>query len=140
MIDHPIAIVVIGQLISLGIDDLTSAAYSELCCSHWLWSRVTAERVLLFQTDALLCHAGIDDFQEYDYVGAPFNLDESFCKRYQHADGSPHADTPIPWLVDAVNGGLSLRSRHATLAVLDAIDFRRGQTEVPTQTHGTPPK
>ena len=38
-----------------GLDDLpTAGAYSELLCSHWMWERVAAETVLIFQTDSLV--------------------------------------------------------------------------------------
>ena len=38
------------QLLPLGVDNLTRRAYSELMCSHWLWERVVAESVLVFQS------------------------------------------------------------------------------------------
>jgi len=104
------------QLVCLGVEDLTRKAYSELLCSHWFWSRVAAERVLIFQTDSLICRRGVEEFQKYDYVGAPWRLN--------------HAWTfGVPWLSHAGNGGFSLRSRSVALAMLDSVDFSRGETE-----------
>lgn len=100
----------------LRVDDLSRRAYSELLCSHWLWRRVVAERVLIFQTDALLCRCGVEEFDAYDYVGAPWRLD----LRWTHG---------VPWLAQSGNGGLSLRTKSAALAMLDAIEYSRGEAE-----------
>lgn len=77
---------------------------------------VVAERVLVFQTDALLCRAGVDAFDGYDYVGAPWRTDLSWT-------------SGVPWLAHAGNGGLSLRSRRVALAAIDAIEYSRGEAE-----------
>ncbi len=104
------------QLVSLGVKNLTRKAYSELLCSHWFWERVAAEHVLIFQTDSLLCRPGIDEFMGYAYVGAPWPLNEGWSRG-------------VPWLAHSGNGGLSMRSRRIALAILDAIDFSRGEPE-----------
>ena len=45
----------------LQVDNLTNASHNELMCTHWLWSRAAAERVLIFQTDSLVCRPGADE-------------------------------------------------------------------------------
>jgi hypothetical protein len=75
-----------------------------------------AERVLVFQTDSLICRRGVDEFSAYDYVGAPWRLDQE----WNHGS---------PWLAHAGNGGFSLRRRSIALAMLDAIDYSRGEAE-----------
>ena len=35
----------------------------------------------------------------------------------------------MPWLADSGNGGFSLHSRRVAIAILDAIDFSRGEPE-----------
>ena len=81
------------------------------CCSQ------AAERVLIFQTDSLLCRAGIDAFAQWDYIGAPWRQDDLWC-------------VGKPWLTAVGgNGGFSLRSRARTLACLDAWGYLRGQCE-----------
>jgi hypothetical protein len=57
------------QFVSLEVDNLSNLAHNELMCTHWLWRQAAAERVLIFQTDSLLCRAGIEAFQMWDYVG-----------------------------------------------------------------------
>ena len=94
------------QLVSLEVDNLSPLAHNELMCTHWLWQRAAAEHVLIFQTDALLLRRGVDDFLRWDYIGAPWRTDDLWCV------GKPH-------LMEAGNGGLSLRSRARALETLD---------------------
>lgn len=105
------------QLIDLGVDNLSNLSHNELMCTHWLWSRAAAERVLVFQTDSLICRTGVDEFQSWDYIGAPWRHDDLWC-------------VGKPWLTSVGgNGGFSLRSRQRTLACLDAHGYLRGQCE-----------
>lgn len=67
--------------------------------SSWAF---TAEKVLFFQTDSLLLHGNITNFLEYDYIGAPWHLENERWSMMQNA---------IPTGVG--NGGLSLRSTAA---------------------------
>ena len=104
------------QLLDLGVDNLSPLAHNELMCTHWLWSRAAAERVLVFQTDSLICRAGVEAFQRWDYVGAPWRADDLWC-------------VGKPWLMAAGNGGFSLRSRAKTLQCLDSAGYVCGQCE-----------
>ncbi|EPS36552.1 hypothetical protein H072_9826 [Dactylellina haptotyla CBS 200.50] len=65
----------------------------------WIWDQLApAKHVLLFQADAILCanaHKTVDDFLEYDMVGAPL--------------------VPSGWIY---NGGLSLRNRTMMLDII----------------------
>ena len=73
-------IIVIPEAFS--IDD-----YNNLFKSVSFWESLPYDKVLIFQTDSKLLRHGIEDFVEYDYVGAPW--------KFQQHGG---------------NGGLSLRS------------------------------
>ena len=79
------------QFVSLEVDNMSPLAHNELMCTHWLWTRAAAERVLIFQTDSLVCRRGIDEFQKWDYIGAPWQLDDLWC-------------VGKPWLTHAGNG------------------------------------
>lgn len=92
-----------------GFDTLplnSTRGYSRLIASSRFWQFVNADRVLIFQTDSVLCSLSpwrVDDFLEYDYVGAP-------------------------WLVpyDGItvgNGGLSLRKVSTMQAVTHQFPF-----------------
>lgn len=66
--------------------------FSAFLASPWLWERLLdAAHVLMFQLDSILCsnsEVQIEDFLEYDFIGAP--ISEQFGRGY--------------------NGGLSLRN------------------------------
>jgi hypothetical protein len=83
---------------SLGVSNLAVMEYSALCRSVDFWSRLRAlgcKHALIFQTDALLFRDNVDEYLQYDYVGAAW---------------------PDKW---GGNGGLSLRSVDKMLEILE---------------------
>jgi hypothetical protein len=80
------------------------ASISRFFTSPWFWEATTpAEHVLLFQADSILCSnspQNIDDFLEYDFVGAPIDSDRGLG---------------LGW-----NGGLSIRNRKMCLDIVKA--------------------
>jgi hypothetical protein len=64
-----------------------------LLTSTDFWQSLPFDKVLIFQHDSGLLRKGIEQFLEYDFIGAPLY----------------HIDFP------AMNGGLSLRSKSAML-------------------------
>lgn len=68
-------------------DRFTIHDYNRLFKSVKFWDSLPYEKVLIFQTDSMLLKKGIEDFLEWDYVGAVW--------KFQEHGG---------------NGGLSLRS------------------------------
>jgi hypothetical protein len=96
-------------LTNLGVDNLGYPdEYSYLCLSKSLYEKVDAKHILLYQTDCLLLDGDLEDFLEYDYVGAPWDWDNS--KK----------------LVG--NGGLSLRNKEAMIKVCEE-NIRRPSRE-----------
>ncbi|KAL8635013.1 MAG: hypothetical protein Q9228_007454 [Teloschistes exilis] len=81
---------------------------SAFLATPWLWERLApAKHVLMFQTDSILCSNSqrrVDDFLDYDFIGAPINLTEG--KTY--------------------NGGLSIRNRDTVLEVLKRFNRQEG--------------
>ena len=59
-------------LTNIEVDNLTNIEHSEYMESVDFWGKVKGNKALIFQTDSLLLRGGIDDFLEYDYVGAPW--------------------------------------------------------------------
>ena len=57
---------------NIGVDNLTNVSHSEYMESNAFWLRVKGKKALTFQTDSLLLREGIDEFLNYDYVGAPW--------------------------------------------------------------------
>ncbi len=77
-------------------DDLSTIEYNQVKKSPGFWNLVKGERVLWVEPDCMLCHGDIDEFLEYDYVGAPWQ---------------PRMAVSLNCRVG--NGGLSLRSTAA---------------------------
>lgn len=90
-------------------------AVSELLTIPWFWEQLApAGHVLLFQADSILCANSdkrIDDFLEYDFVGAP--IDVPAQGNSGHGEG--------------LNGGLSLRNR---TMILDIVSESSWKTEM----------
>lgn len=71
-------------------------AVSDFFTSPWFWEQLApARHVLLFQSDSIICSnapLSVNDFLQYDFVGAPINPNLGFGD-------------------EGMNGGLSLRNR-----------------------------
>lgn len=82
-----------------------SGSVSRFLTSPWLWEQVIdAKRVLLFQSDSILCARSeerVEDYFKYDLVGAPI--------AEQYGQG--------------FNGGLSVRNPRVFLNVTRSVDF-----------------
>ena len=59
-------------LTNMGVDNLTNIQHSEYMENVDFWRKVKGKKALIFQTDSLLLREGIDEFLEYDYIGAPW--------------------------------------------------------------------
>jgi len=73
--------------------------YNKLLKSIEFWNKIKEENILIFQEDSRLLRTGIEDFYEYDYIGASWNFH--------------------PFVG---NGGLSFRHKSAMLKVIDYCD------------------
>lgn len=76
--------------------------YNLILTSKTFWNILEHyQRVLIFQHDSKILREGIDEFLEFDYVGAPW--------KFQHKGG---------------NGGLSLRNPRAMLKTIEKTEHR----------------
>jgi hypothetical protein len=73
--------------------------YNKLLKSKKFWDKIKEENILIFQEDSRLLREGIEDFYEYDYVGAAWDF--------------------YPFVG---NGGLSFRHKSAMLKVLEVCN------------------
>jgi len=72
------------------VDNLTTSQYNDLLTDRKFWEVFTEEKLLIFQSDCILAGSNIDEFIQYDFIGAPSGrLGDQFM----------------------MNGGLSLRTR-----------------------------
>lgn len=85
----------------------TMQEYNELLASRGFWEAM-CDHVLIFQHDSLLLRHGIEEFLEWDFIGAPLY------------------HIPFP----AMNGGLSLRKRDAMLKVIDNFPYNGGNEDM----------
>lgn len=60
------------SLVNLGKDNLTKREYNDMMMTTDFWNKVKGKKILSFQNDSILLKGGIDQFLEYDYIGAPW--------------------------------------------------------------------
>lgn len=93
------------HVIKTDYDNLMPSEYSLFLSSTEFWNLFYGEKILIYQEDTCIFKSNIDEFLEWDYIGAPFLKKQN--------------DTPN--LVG--NGGLSLRSKSTMLKVIDTINI-----------------
>jgi len=79
--------------------------YNDLLTRYDFWKQFKEEKILIYQLDTVLFKKGIEEFLEYDYIGAPCGL-----------------------RADQMNGGLSLRNRDTCLDILELFGNYRQAT------------
>ena len=92
-------------VIKTDYDNLNQSTYSLLLASKPFWELFTGDQILLYQEDSCIFKSNVDDFLQWDYVGAPWP---------KHQNDSPNA---------VGNGGFSLRSRQCMLDVIDRVSI-----------------
>jgi len=87
------------RLIDLKVDNLNAHTYSGVLLEKNFYDNIQTENFLVFQTDSIICGKykdRINDFLKYDYVGAPWKIEEG-----------------------TGNGGLSIRKKSKMLEIID---------------------
>lgn len=88
----------------LPVNNLNQHQYNDLLLSTDFWNGINEENILIFQTDTMMFRDNIDDFLEYDFIGANF---------FNPNDVSlTHGGN---------NGGFSLRHKSAMLECLHKV-------------------
>lgn len=98
------------KMINLDIHNLSIYDYNQLFYNKSFYDNIPTEMFLVFQTDTLICKKHKDliyKFMNYDYVGAPWNV--------QHWNQNTCTNR-------VGNGGLSLRRKSKMLELLDNCD------------------
>lgn len=88
------------DIIRLDYDNLVHNEYNNLLCSYEFWDVLTGDKVLIYQDDSVIYKSNIDDFMEYDYIGAPW------------------PDSQRDNRNNVGNGGFSLRTRKICLDIV----------------------
>jgi len=92
-------------VIKTDYDNLNQSTYSVLLASKSFWEMFTGEKILLYQEDSCIFKSNIDDFLQWDYIGAPW----------------PKTQNDTPNCVG--NGGFSLRTKQCMIDVIDRISI-----------------
>lgn len=92
------------NIYQLPYDNLTEPMYNMLLTNGGFWKSIynNPEYVLIFQTDCILLKDNIDEFLQYDMIGAP----------WRH---SPYK---------GCNGGFSLRKREAMIDICKKCEYK----------------
>ncbi len=93
------------NIVKLNIDNMTSNEYNKFLTTIEFWQGLYGEKILIYQEDSLIFRNNINNFINFDYIGAPF-------PKYQNDTAN---------LVG--NGGLSLRTRNKMIEVLNTISI-----------------
>lgn len=91
---------------NIGVENLPISEYNKLFFTPDFWlsmKEIGCKHALIFQTDVVLLRDNIDDFLEYDYVGAPWNTVLDWTNGIEFPGG---------------NGGFSLRNVDSMLECL----------------------
>jgi len=93
------------KIIKLNVDNMTQSDYSLFLMQKDFWNMLKGEKIFIHQEDSLIFKNNIDDFIDYDYIGAPFP---------KSADDTPNS---------VGNGGLSIRTKTIMLDIISKFPF-----------------
>ena len=90
------------KVVKTEYNNMTISQYSDFLKTVDFWELIHGDKVLIFQEDSFIFNHNIDDFIEYDYIGAPW------------------CDEVLP--INVGNGGLSLRSKQIMIDVIKHLE------------------
>jgi len=96
------------KIIFIENQSISASDYNKLLLSQSLWKILPFKKVLIFQTDSLICkHSDykIDNFITFDYIGSAWNRER-----------------PIGLTIDGGSGGFSLRNIELSLLAINKFD------------------
>jgi hypothetical protein len=93
------------RIIKTNYDNLNQSTYSKLFASKEFWNLFVGEKILIYQEDSCIFKSNINDFLEWDYIGAPWPSNQN--------------DNPL----GVGNGGFSLRTKELMLKIIDTISL-----------------
>ncbi len=97
------------KVIKTDYDNLNQSTYSLLLASKAFWELFAGEKILLYQEDSCIFKSNVDDFLQWDYIGAPWP---------KHKNDTPNC---------VGNGGFSLRTRQCMNDVIDRVSIHDTQ-------------
>jgi len=96
----------------LELDVSDSSSKDRLFKSAWFWRMLQADKALIFQSDSMMLRdSSLDDFMQYDYIGAPFpKSDQIWSSGYGKLIGE-----------GVGSGAFSLRSVEAMIEICEKM-------------------
>jgi hypothetical protein len=93
------------KIIKLNYNNISMTDYNQILSSKDFWNLFHGDKILIHQEDTCIFKNNINDFMEWDYIGAPFRKSDN--------TNSYHVG----------NGGFSLRSKSVMLKVIENINI-----------------
>lgn len=91
------------EVIALDVESFTQETYNNAILTKEFWDAIDAEHILIYQQDAVVFKNNIDEFLEYDYIGAPW-----LAHQNDNAIG-------------VGNGGFALRKKSTLIKCLETV-------------------
>ena len=88
------------RVIRLPLENVSVNDYNDLICSLNFWNLLYGEKILLYQEDTCIFQSNIQDFLQWDYIGASWVPDGKINSK------------------NVGNGGFSLRNRRSMIKVI----------------------
>jgi hypothetical protein len=95
------------KIIKLDLENMTQNEYSHFLMTPKFWNLLKGEKIFIYQEDSFVFKNNIDEFIDYDYIGAPFP---------KNVDDTPNS---------VGNGGLSLRTKSIMLDIISKFPFEK---------------
>lgn len=86
----------------LRVTELSESGYNNLLTSTEFWEAIPYDKVLIFQHDSRLLRKGVEEFLQWDFVGAPWKWQQWGC-----------------------NGGCSLRQKETMLQIIKTNSYNQ---------------
>ena len=97
------------KVIKVNHDNLNQSTYSELFATVEFWNLFVGNKLLIYQEDSCIFKSNINDFIEWDYIGAPWSKsqnDNELC---------------------VGNGGFTLRTKQCMIDVINTVSLEDTQ-------------
>ena len=98
------------NIIQMPYDNITVDEYNNLLLSLNFWNLLVGEKILIYQEDSCIFKNNINDFIQYDFIGASW------------------PETPYINKNNIGNGGLSLRTRQCMIDIINNISPKDTQS------------
>lgn len=97
------------NIIKVNVDSLISDQYNQFFTSPSFWNMLHGEKIFIYQEDSLIFKNNIEDFINFDYIGAPFTKNRNDTPNY------------------VGKGGFSLRTKSKMIKILNTISVKKTQ-------------